>query len=94
MISTDGESDDETDVNETSLIDRDVVGEPLSDADELATFEDDVWRDALNVTNNEKDPIEGIHFEGDISGVRLVSRTDLNGRNVTIKNAIINTYQV
>ena len=94
MISTDGESDDQIGVNETSLIDRDVVGEPLSDADELATFEDDVWRDALNVTNNEKDPIEGIHFEGDISGVRLVSRTDLNGRNVTIKNAIINTYQV
>ena len=38
--------------------------------------------------------IKGDLFEGDIAGVRLVSRTDLDDQNVTIKNAITNTYQV
>ena len=45
--------------DEQSLIERDVIGDPLSDADHLEIFDDDFWRDALNVTQNEKDPIEG-----------------------------------
>ena len=51
--------DNVTEDDEQSLIDRDVVGDPLSDADHLEIFDEDFWRDALNVTQNEKDPIEG-----------------------------------
>jgi hypothetical protein len=68
----------------------------LSAADALTvTVEFDVARDAT------KDPIEGDLFEGDISGVRLVAKSDLDldldletEGNLTIKNAIVNTYLV
>ena len=93
---------DELHNDDMSLIEQDVAGEPLSDNDDdakVASSENDI--DA-SVQGNEvlrsstKDPIEGQFFEGDISGVRIVAKSDVNveGQNVTIKNAIINTYQV
>ncbi len=71
----DDDVDDINHVDEMSLIDRDVIGQPLSDADDVEIIDEDVWRNALNATDGgRKDPIEGGLFEGDISGVRLVSR--------------------
>jgi hypothetical protein len=97
LISTKDEHVDD----ELSLIDRDVAGPPLSDGDDddvvlptldngvdVSTLDNDVFRAST------KDPIEGDLFEGDISGVRIVATSDVDERNVTIKNAIINTYQV
>ena len=95
LISTKDEHGDD----ELSLIDRDVAGPPLSDDDDVvlptldngvdvSTLDNDVFRASA------KDPIEGDLFEGDISGVRIVATSDVDERNVTIKNAIINTYQV
>jgi hypothetical protein len=62
-------------VNESLLIDSDVIGKPLSDANDTLTLDDDIFRDAFNATDGgRKDPIEGNLFEGDISGVHLVTR--------------------
>ncbi len=71
----DDDVEDGNHIDEMSLINRDVIGIPLSDADDMEIIDEDVWRDALNATDGgRKDPIEGDLFEGDISGVRLVSR--------------------
>ena len=64
---------------------------------DIPTLGDDVRRPTLendDVLRAIKDPIEGEFFEGDISGVRIVAKSDVDEHNATIKNAIINTYQV
>ena len=92
---------DEMTNDDLSLIDQDVAGEPLSDDDDDATLASTTENDAdASVQENDvfrsstKDPIEGDLFEGDISGVRIVAKSDFDDHNATIKNAIVNTYQV
>ena len=91
---------DEMTNDDLSLIDQDVAGEPLSDDDD-ATLVSSTENDAdASVQENDvfrsstKDPLEGNLFEGDISGVRIVAKSDFDDHNATIKNAIVNTYQV
>ena len=91
---------DEMTNDDLSLIDQDVAGEPLSDDDD-ATLVSSTENDAdASVQENDvfrsstKDPLEGDLFEGDISGVRIVAKSDFDDHNATIKNAIVNTYQV
>lgn len=81
---------------EKYLLSQDVIGIPLGKADEL------YFTNELQSSPPEQDqPIdrgeEGNHFEGDISGVELVSKPGstsdmLNGQNV--KNAVIDTYKL
>ena len=91
---------DEMTNDDLSLIDQDVAGEPLSDDDDdatLASTENDADASVLEndvFRSSTKDPIEGDLFEGDISGVRIVAKSDFDDHNATIKNAIVNTYQV
>ena len=75
-------SDDDDDDDDATL-----VSSTEHDAD-ASVQENDVFRSST------KDPLEGDLFEGDISGVRIVAKSDFDDHNATIKNAIVNTYQV
>jgi hypothetical protein len=81
---------------ENYLLSQDITGIPLGKADEL------YFTNQIQSSPPEQDqPIdrgeEGNHFEGDISGVELVSKPGstsniLNGQNV--KNAVKDTYKL
>ena len=100
----DGEQDQFVLVSETNLtqkreqylLSQDVVGIPLGKADELY-FTNEVQSSPPKEDQPTNAGEQGEHFEGDISGVELISKSEssssilLNGKNS--KNAIKNTYQ-
>lgn len=85
-----------TQKREHYLLAQDVIGIPLGKADELYftnEFQSSPPKEDHPINTGE----QGEHFEGDISGVELISKSEdtsglLNGKDG--KNAIKNTYQM
>ena len=84
-----------TEKREKYLLSQDVIGIPLGKADELY-FANEVQSSPSEHDHPASSGEQGDHFEGDISGVELISKSGgtlelLSGKNE--KNAVKNTYQ-